>query len=67
MPVGIEFSNGSEIKPASKKEMKIDIKGVGPFYTNKFPSLPPYSAPSFVEEKTLKQSMAKCKSSLQEL
>ena len=50
-----------------KKELKVDIKTVGPFYTNKFPTLPPYSAPVFGEEKGLKQSITRCKSSLQDL
>ena len=43
----MDFSNGSEVKANKKKELKIDVKSVGPFYTNKFPSVPPYTAPSF--------------------
>lgn len=67
MPVGIEFHNGSEIKEAKKKELKIEIKNIGPFYTNKFPTVPVYTPPVFLEEQSLKKSMANCKSAIQEL
>lgn len=45
----------------------MDIKSIGPFYTSKLPSVAPYTAPSFNEEKSLKQSISKCKTSIQEL
>jgi hypothetical protein len=66
MTVG-QFSNGSEIKEGKKKELKIDIKAIGPFYTNKFPTVPAYSAPTFAEEQGLKKSITSCKSALQDL
>ncbi len=62
-----EFANGSEIKETKKKDLKIDIKNIGPFYTNKFPAVPTYSAPSFPEEQGLKKSINSCKSALQDL
>lgn len=62
-----QFANGSEIKEGKKKELKIDIKTIGPFYTNKFPSVPAYTAPVFNEEQGLKKSINNCKSALQDL
>jgi hypothetical protein len=62
-----QFANASEIKESKKKELKIDFKAVGPFYTNKFPTVPAYSAPLFGEEQALKKAMGSCKSALQDL
>ena len=62
-----EFANGSEIKESKKKDIKIDIKNIGPFYINKFPTVPAYSAPVFAEEQGLKKSIGNCKSALQDL
>lgn len=42
-----QFANGSEIKGEKRKELKIDIKTIGPFYTNKFPTVPGFTAPVF--------------------
>ena len=42
----MEMNNGSELKLGKKKELKIELKSTGPFYTNKFPSHP-YTAPTF--------------------
>lgn len=62
-----QFANGSELKESKKKELKLEVKAIGPFYTNKFPAVPAYSAPVFGEEQGLKKAMGSCKSALQEL
>jgi hypothetical protein len=43
------------------------MKTIGPFYTNKFPTIAQYTPPTFSEEQSLKKSLATCKSSIQEL
>ena len=68
MPISIEdFSNGSEVTTQKKKELKVDIKTIGPFYATRFPTVPAYTPPTFKEEQTLKKSIGGCKSALQEL
>jgi hypothetical protein len=68
IPISLtEFANGSEIKESKKKEIKLDIKSIGPFYTNKFPTVPSYTAPVYPEEQGVKKSISSCKSALQDL
>lgn len=43
------------------------MKNIGPFYTSKFPSAAPYTAPSFPGEQPLKKSIGSCKSEMNEL
>ncbi len=45
----MEFSNGSEVKSTQKKDIKLDFKSIGPFYTNKFPTAGVYIPPAFNE------------------
>ena len=67
IPRDAEMSNGSDLVVGKSKEIKIDVKSIGPFYTNKFPSTAQFVMPTFENESGLKRSIGSCKSSIQEL
>ena len=67
IPRNTELSNGSELNITKGKDIKIDIKSIGPFYTNKFPSTAQFTMPTCDGEPALKKSIGNCKSSIQEL
>lgn len=50
-----------------KEDVKIELKNVGPFYTNRFPSVGQYMPQQFQEEAGIKKNIATCKAAIQEL
>ena len=64
-----EFNNGNELSVGKKKEVKIELKSIGPFYTanGRFPSTGQYSSPVFMGESGLKKSLGSCKDELIDL
>ena len=61
------MNNGSDLNIGKGKDIKIDIKAIGPFYTNKFPSNIQFTMPTLENEPSLKKSIGGCKSAIQEL